>query len=178
MIIIVLGKFNGSSIGQWNNLIEPNNNINNTIIGTNREIRSDEWLVNTPFAISQKYNDYKYFNDIPRATPTDMFSTIFVPVKDIIIILRPFNIVYLLLGEEYGLSFYWYGRLIALLLVTFELMMLITNKKKLISIAGAILITGSPLVSWFYSNYIVDLLISGELCLLLFNRYLELKEGN
>ena len=177
LIIIVLGKFNGSSIGQWNNLIEPNNNINNTIIGTNREIRSDEWLVNTPFAISQKYNDYKYFNDIPRATPTDMFSTIFVPVKDIIIILRPFNIVYLLLGEEYGLSFYWYGRLIALLLVTFELMMLITNKKKLISIAGAILITGSPLVSWFYSNYIVDLLISGELCLLLFNRYLETKNN-
>ena len=56
-------------------------------------------------------------------------------------------------------------------------MMLITNKKKLISIAGAILITGSPLVSWFYSNYIVDLLISGELCLLLFNRYLETKNN-
>ena len=91
-----------------------------------------------------------------------MFTTIFVPVKDILILSRPFNIGYLLLGEEYGLSFYWYGRLIALLLVTFELMMLITNKKKLLSLAGAILITGSPLVSWFYSNYIVDLLISGD----------------
>ena len=177
LVILVLGKFNGSSIGLWNNEVEPNNNINTTIIGTNRETRSDEWLVNTPYAVSQKYNDYNYTSKLPRGTKTDMFTTIFVPVKDILILSRPFNIGYLLLGEEYGLSFYWYGRLIALLLVTFELMMLITNKKKLLSLAGAILITGSPLVSWFYSNYIVDLLISGELCLLIFNSYLETKNN-
>ena len=176
LIVLVIGKFNGSSIGLWKNEVEPNIDYSNsTIIGTNREIRSDEWLVNTPFAISQKYNDYKYFSNLPRGTKTDMYTTIFVPVKDILIIARPFNIGYLLLGEEYGLSFYWYGRLIALFLVTFELMMLITKKKKLLSLAGAILITGSPLVSWFYSNYIVDLLISGQLCLLLFNSYLETK---
>ena len=176
LIILVLGKFNGSSIGLWSNEVEPNIEYSNsTIIGTNREVRSDEWLVNTPFAISQKYNDYKYFSNLPRGTKTDMYTTIFVPVKDILIITRPFNIGYLLLGEEYGLSFYWYGRLIALLLVTFELMMLITKKKKLLSLAGAILITGSPLVSWFFSNYIVDLLISGQLCLLFFNSYLETK---
>ena len=176
LIVLVIGKFNGSSIGLWKNEVEPNIDYSNsTIIGTNREVRSDEWLVNTPFAISQKYNDYKYFSNLPRGTKTDMYTTIFVPVKDILIIARPFNIGYLLLGEEYGLSFYWYGRLIALFLVTFELMMLITKKKKLLSLAGAILITGSPLVSWFYSNYIVDLLISGQLCLLLFNSYLETK---
>ncbi len=176
LIVLVIGKFNGSSIGLWKNEVEPNIDYSNsTIIGTNREVRSDEWLVNTPFAISQKYNEYKYFSDLPRGTKTDMYTTIFVPVKDILIIARPFNIGYLLLGEEYGLSFYWYGRLIALFLVTFELMMLITKKKKLLSLAGAILITGSPLVSWFYSNYIVDLLISGQLCLLLFNSYLETK---
>ena len=177
LIVLVLGKFNGSSIGMWNKEIEPNNRINITILGKNRYIRSDEWLVNTPYAVSQQYNNYKYFSNLPRGTKTDMFSTIFVPVKDILILARPFNIVYLLLGEEYGLSFYWYGRLIALLLVTFEMMMLLTNKKKLLSLAGAILITGSPLVSWFYSNYIVDLLISGQLALLLFNNYLETKNN-
>ena len=177
LIILVLGKFNGSSIGMWNKEVEPNNTINITILGKNRYIRSDEWLVNTPYAVSQQYNNYKYFSNLPRGTKTDMFSTIFVPVKDILILARPFNIGYLLLGEEYGLSFYWYGRLIALLLVTFEMMMLLTNKKKLLSLAGAILITGSPLVSWFYSNYIVDLLISGQLALLLFNNYLETKNN-
>lgn len=177
LFILVIGKFNGSSIGLWKKEVEPNTNFSNsTIIGKNRDIRSDEWLVNTPFAISQKYNEFKYFSNLPRGTKTDMYTTIFVPVKDILIIARPFNIGYILLGEEYGLSFYWYGRLIALFLVTFELMMLITNKKKLLSLTGAVLITGSPLVSWFFSNYIVDLLISGQLCLLLFNSYLETKK--
>ena len=177
LIILVLGKFNGSSLGIWNNIVEPNNSINTTIIGTNKEIRSDEWSVNTPYAVSQKYNDYKYYSDLPRGTSTDMFTTIFVPIKDILVITRPFNIGYLVLGEEYGLSFYWYGRLIVLLLVSFEFMMLLSNKKKLLSLAGAILITGSPLVSWFYSNYIVDLLISGQLTLLIFNKYLETKNN-
>ncbi len=176
LTILVLGKLNGSSIGAWQNRVDTSKELsNNTIIGVNREIRSDEWLVNTPFALSQEYNDYQYYSNLPRSTKTDMFSTIFVPVKDILIITRPFNIGYLLLGEEYGLSFYWYGRLLALLLVTFEFMMLITKKKKLLSLAGAFLLTGSPLVSWFYSNYIVDLLISGQLCLLIFNHFLETK---
>ena len=177
LLIIVLGKFNGSSIGMWNDNIEPNNRIGEPIIGTNRYIRSDEWLVNTPYAISQQFNNYKYFSSLPRSEKTDMFSTIFVPIKDILIITRPFNIGYLLLGEEYGLSFYWYGRLIVLLLVSFEFMMFLTDKNKLLSFAGSILLTGSPLVSWFYSNYIVDLLISGQLCLLLFNKFLETKEN-
>ena len=53
LIILVLGKFNGSSLGIWNNIVEPNNNINTTIIGTNKEIRSDEWSVNTPYAVSE-----------------------------------------------------------------------------------------------------------------------------
>ena len=175
LLLLVLGKINGSSIELWNEVVEPNNKIETTIIGKGIHSRSDEWVVNTPYAISQKYNNYNYFSNLPRATKTDMFSTIFVPVKDILILTRPFNIGYLLLGEEYGLSFYWYGRLIALFLVTFEFMLLITNKKKLLSLAGTILLVGSPLVSWFYSNYIVDLLISGQLCLLMFNNYLKTK---
>ena len=176
LIILVLGKFNGSSIGIWDDQIQPSQSFEtNTIIGDNRVIRSDEWLVNTPYAISQKYNDYEYYNDLARATDTDMYSSIFVPVKDILILARPFNIGYLLFGEEYGLSIYWYGRLILLLLISFEMCMLITDKKKLPSLIGAILITGSPVVSWFYSNYIVDLLISGQLCLLMLNSLLTTK---
>ena len=175
-LVLVLGKFNGSSIGMWNKSVEPSEDFSsNTIIGENRAIRSDEWRVNTPYAFSQKYNNYKYFSNLPRGTKTDMFSTIFVPVKDILILARPFNIGYLLFGEEYGLSIYWYGRLIALLLVTFEMFMLITDKKRLPSVVGTFLIAGSSAVQWWYSNYIIDLLISGQLCLLIFNAMLNTK---
>lgn len=176
LFIIVLGKFHGSSIGMWNDYVQPNQDYSYTkIIGTNRAIRSDEWLVNTPYAFSQEGNDYGYYNYNARASKTDMFSSIFTPVKSLLILTRPFNIIYILLGNEYGLSFYWYGRLIALLLVTFEFLRLLSKNNKLLSLMGAIALTGSSVVLWWYSNYIVDLLISSQLTLLLFNQYLKEK---
>lgn len=179
LLILVLGKFNGSSIGMWNIYVQPSEDYSyTTIIGKSRAIRSDEWLVNTPYALSQKHNSYKYYSNMARGAKTDMFSSIFTPVLDILVFSRPFNIGYLLLGNEYGLSFYWYGRLIALFLVTFEFFMLITSKKKTLSAMGTISIVGSSVVMWFYSNYIVDLLISGQLSLLLFNRFLITSNKN
>ncbi len=176
LFIIVLGKFHGSSIGMWNDYIQPNQDYSyTTIVGNNRAIRSDEWLVNTPYAFSQENNDYKYYNNNARASKTDMFSSIFTPVKSLLVLTRPFNIVYILFGNDYGLSFYWYGRLITLLLVTFEFLRLLTKNNRLLSIMGAIALTGSSVVLWWYSNYIVDLLISSQLTLLLFNQYLKNK---
>ena len=176
LFIIVLGKFHGSSIGMWNDYVQPNQDYSyTTIVGTNRAIRSDEWLVNTPYAFSQQNNDYEYYNYNARASKTDMFSSIFTPVKSLLILTRPFNIVYILFGNEYGLSFYWYGRLIALLLVTFEFLRLITKDNRLLSLMGSIALVGSSVVLWWYSNYIVDLLISSQLTLLLFNQYLKNK---
>lgn len=174
LFIIVLGKFHGSSIGIWNNYIQPNQDYSyTTIVGINRAIRSDEWLVNTPYAFSQKDNDYGYYNHNAGASKTDMFSSIFTPVKSVLILTRPFNIIYILFGNDYGLSFYWYGRLIALLLVTFEFLRLLTKDNRLLSLTGAIALAGSSVVLWWYSNYIVDLLISSQLTLLLFNQYLK-----
>ena len=176
LFIIVLGKFHGSSIGMWNNYVQPNQDYSyTTIVGNNRAIRSDEWLVNTPYAFSQENNDYKYYNNNARASKTDMFSSIFTPVKSPLVLTRPFNIIYILFGNDYGLSFYWYGRLMALLLVTFEFLRLLTKDNRLLSIMGAISLTGSSVVLWWYSNYIVDLLISSQLTLLLFNQYLKNK---
>ena len=174
LILLVLGKLHGSSINLWDNIIEPSNSFQkDSYLGVGRSIRSDEWVVNTPYSISQQYNDYKITSNLPRSEKTDMFTPIFVPIKDILALTRPFNIGYLLFGEEYGLSFYWYGRLLCLIIVSFEFFMLLTNKKKLPSLIGTFLLVGSPLVQWFYSNYIVDLLISGELSIILLSLFLK-----
>lgn len=176
-LFCVLGKLHGSSINMWDSIIEPSNSFQkDSYLGVGRAIRSDEWLVNTPYQISQKYNDYKVYSNLPRAKKTDMFTPIFVPIKDILVLTRPFNIGYLILKEEYGLSIYWYGRLFSLILITFEFFLLLTNKKEKLSILGTFLLVGSPLVQWFYSNYIVDLLISGELTILLLSKFLKEKK--
>ncbi len=174
LIIIVIGKFNGSSLGRWNKLIQPGQDYSkSTIIGEPLAIRSDEFVVNLSYTFSQFSNDFKYRNDNIMSGNVDMFTSTTAPVKDILILAKPFTIGYLILGRDYGLSFYWYGRLIVLFLVSFEFCMIITKKNKLLSALGMFLIAGSSAVAYWYSNYIVDLLIYGQLCIILFDLFLK-----
>lgn len=86
MICVVL-QLHGSSIGLYSNLLGTNDI---TILGVNRPLRSDEWVVNTPFTIAQYYAGFPYFNDLIRANPTDVFIIYGQPVWDIATIFRPF----------------------------------------------------------------------------------------
>lgn len=174
-VILVLGKFNGSSYGMWDNYVEPNYKVTSftPLIGSARGIRSDEWLVNSSYVLSQTKTGYNYFNPVMRATDTDVFATIPVPVKSILCIGKPFLIGYLFFGRDYGMSIYWYGRLIALFMVSFEFLLLLTKKNKLASLIGTLLITFSAPVFWWYSAQLVEMLISGSLCIIFFYHFLN-----
>lgn len=175
LTILVLGKFNGSSYGMWNNYIEPNYEVESLspIIGSSRAIRSDEWLVNSSYVLAQSVNGYHYFNTNMRATDTDVFATIPAPVNNLIILTKPFLIGYLFLGNDYGMSLYWFGRLFALFMVSFELFMLFTDKKKLPSFIGSALITFSPAVFWWYSTQLIEILVGGGFTILMFHQFLK-----
>ena len=175
LLIIVLGKFNGSSYGLWNNYIEPKYDVEELtpLIGRSRAIRSDEWLVNTTFALSQTKTGYKYFNNAERGTKTDVFSTVGAPVASLITLVKPFSIGFIFFGPDYGESLYWFGRLFALFLVTFELLMVFTKGKKLLSLAGTMLITFSPAVFWWYSVSLLDMIVGGEFTILMFYHFLK-----
>ena len=131
--VCVALKLHGSSIGVWNNYIASAPSPSPyqfPILGVPRPIRSDEWDVFTPLAMSQQYTGYAAVNDIACAWPTNMLTTYNQPVWDLTAIAKPFYWGYLLLGSEYGLSWFWCGRLIALFLVTSEMFLLITGQKK------------------------------------------------
>lgn len=98
-----------------------------------------------------------------------MFTLVNSPVKDILMLGKPFQIAFLLFGNDYGLSFYWYIRLVAMMLGSFEMCMLLTNKKKKISLCGMILITFSAATQWWYC---MDTLIWGQIILILLNKFM------
>lgn len=177
LFFLVVNKYHGSSVTLWNYNIQPNIAIEGTepIIGKLRQIRSDEWVINTPYTLSQKYTPvpYQYLNTNARANDTDVFMILGAPIKDIVTFAKPFNIGYLLLGSEYGLSFWWYGRLIALLLVSFELGMVLTKRSKFSSFVGACMIGFAPVVHWWFSTSIVDMLIFGQLAIVVVYHYLN-----
>lgn len=177
MLYIVIMEYSGSSIGCYNKYYQTQdiNTYYTPILGDSRAIRTDEWNVNTPIAISQASgeNKYGYYNNLLRGTSTDMFSIISAPVLDILLVAKPFNIGYILFGVAKGLSFAWYGKIVALMLVSFEFFMILTDKKKLLSMFGMILIVFSAATQWWNSTEVV---IWGLLILVLINKFMLTKK--
>ena len=170
IVICVVFQIHGSSINELN-LFSVKHEL---IFGISRNVRSDEYIVNTLFAFSQYQNNFTYFSDIIRAAPTDMFIIYGQAVWDIAVIFRPFNIGYLFLNPAMGLSFFWVSRFVVLTLISFEMGMLITNKNKILSLSYVILVILSPLVQWWFAiNGLVEQLIFGQLGVLLINFYMN-----
>lgn len=177
-IMLVGFEISGSSISSWGDYyLEDSEVEEHTLFGKPRQIRSDEWGVNTPMLLSQysnKTGEFPYFSDTIRGTMTDVFIIYGQPVLDIAVIFRPFHWGYLFLSQGQGLSFFWIGRSLALFLVTLELSMLITKKNKLLSVATAILMTFAPAVQWWFAvNGLVEMLVFGQLAILLIYYYMK-----
>ena len=173
IIFVMLFKLSGSSIVNFNDQFQTESDDNrfHPLIGFARMVRTDEWASSTLYMLSQDVgqNKFEYFSDKLRGTTTDMFTLVNAPVKDILMIGKPFQIMFLLLGNDRGLSFYWYIRIIAMMLGSFEICMLLTDKKKKISLCGMIMITFSSAVQWWYC---MDSLIWGQIILLLLNKFM------
>lgn len=172
IVFAITFELNNSSIDLWSFLNTNGSQKQSDIIfGQPRDIRSDEWSVYTPMLLSQS-PDYKYFNDSLRGGNTDVFMLYGQPIKNIVCVFRPFLLGFLFLGSAKGLSFFWIVRLVLLFLFSFEFLMLITNKNKLFSLMGTFLITFAPVVQWWWTpTGIVEMIIYGELLVLLLNNY-------
>ena len=93
------------------------------LIGENRPIRSDEWMVQSTYYMAQAMFDefYPLYNTNIMDDGLNMILAYNAPVANLSILGKPFNWGFLLLGKEYGLSWYWAFKTIALLLLAFEI---------------------------------------------------------
>lgn len=157
-ILCVFFKLHGSSIGQYNNYIydKLDKNAKEEIIGASRAIRSDEYMVHTPYYFSQYYNNYKKYSKQMSYSGQNMILGYNAPVKDITTIGKPFTWGYLLFGNEYGLSWYWCSKLFLFILVCFELIMILTKGNRFISAIGGLLISFAPTMQWWFVPHITD----------------------
>ncbi|MCX4302432.1 MAG: hypothetical protein OSJ66_00240 [Clostridia bacterium] len=174
LLFVMIGKYSGSSITSYNIYIQPGIDTGryHTLLGIARQARSDEWASSTDYILSQGVgeNKFEYYQDSLRGAKTDMFTLINAPVLDVLMLGKPFQIGFLLFGNSMGLSFYWYVRLVAMFLGAFELCMIVTNKNKKISLLGAVMISFSSAVQWWYC---LDCLIWSQIILVLANLFLE-----
>lgn len=173
-VILVLFKVNFSSLDMWITYLNEDTNLSSTIIGEPRAIRSDEWLVYTPLMLAQAQNDswYNQYNsNVEQGNYNMMINNL--PVFNLTIISHPLQWGFLLFGMEYGYSWYWAMKMILLFLVSIELVMIITKKNEILSLAGGILLALAPCMMWWLSTSIPDAFIYGIAIIILFHYYVE-----
>ena len=174
LLFVMVFKYSGSSIVNFNGLIQPHNDNTryHTLLGTPRMIRTDEWATSTTYILSQSKAEkpFQYFSDVLRGTPTDMFTVANSPVLDILMLGRPFQIGFILFGNDAGLSFYWYARLVAMMLGSYELCLILTKRNKKVSLCGMIVITFSAAVQWWYC---MQVLIWGQIVVVLVDKFMN-----
>ncbi|MEG1300984.1 MAG: hypothetical protein RSC93_09795 [Erysipelotrichaceae bacterium] len=175
----VINGYHGSSIGEYNLLIQPeiNEKEYSPFWGISQSIRSDEYLVNTPALLSQaKQSSYSTINKSLMAKDTTVLMFPQLPTKNISVIMQPQLLGFLVLNTEMAYSFYWFFPIFATFFAVFELFMLITKKRRVYSLLGTMLITFSPPMLWWNSYGIV---LAGTLATLAFHYFLESKSwGN
>lgn len=176
-ILLVTFKINGSSIGAWDmyasELIDQTES--SVLIGVNRPIRSDEWMVQTTYYMAQAMSDefYPLYNTNITDDGLNMILAYNSPVANLSILGKPFNWGFLLLGKEYGLSWYWAFKTIALLLLAFELSMILTKRMKGLSILSSFWITFSPAIQWWFMQHVGDTIFFTLAMIVAFYKYVE-----
>jgi len=170
--VLVIGRFHGSSVAEWDTIVKEkiDQKKDTLMVGKSRGIRSDEWQVQTPMYLSQAASQ-KFFpliNPAIRSDGQNMLVSYYAPVFDITLIGKPFNWGFIIFGSEYGLSWYWYSKLILLFLLSFEISMLLSEKSVLLSLVGAYWITFSPGIQWWFGAPHADHVIFSQAIIVAF----------
>ncbi|WP_456237405.1 DUF7657 domain-containing protein [Flavimobilis rhizosphaerae] len=137
---------NGSSMGA----ISAGERVEGLVQGTPRAIRSDEYQLRTPIAISAALQG---FPDRPwiGLTPTDQVATAHGgPALEFATILKPQDWGYLTLGASRGLSWSWWWSFAVSLIGCFALIGTLTRRPGLAA-AMSIVATFTPYSAWWSS---------------------------
>lgn len=175
IFILILGIFgiHGSSVGSYHQILyEGTKPDENLILGVPRGIRSDEWLVNTPYTVAQSANNFKRYND-NIGDGLDMAIFYDAPSLHWTTFFKPLNNLFFILPLENAFALKWWLRGFLLLVSVYAFLSVLTKNRK-VSILGALIVLFTPFVNWWYSTTVLELITFS--CLILFFLYKQLHE--
>ncbi|MHB8160426.1 MAG: DUF7657 domain-containing protein [Thermoleophilia bacterium] len=175
-VLAVAFRIHGSSMGAWDTF-QPGGREEKTgiILGSAKAIRSDEWMVSTPWTLSQSRLGYPLKNENVGANNDPLFTNI--PVRHFTTIFRPQNWGYFGLGVERGFAFMWNFKIFGVLISFFFLLMLLTRNHFWLSLVGSIWVLFSGFTQWWFSTPLPETIISFALAFIGFTYlFLALKK--
>lgn len=146
--VLVTFKINGSSVGFWNYVLKdkPKEGI---LLGSPKGIRSDEWLVNTPFILNQVQNNFPLENDNIGGNKDTLLTNL--PIRHYTMIFRPQFWGFFLLDTERAFSFFWNFKIFICFFGIFFLLMLLTKNNFFLSLFGSVWVFLSAFTQWWFS---------------------------
>lgn len=169
-LVALVFKINFSSLASFPLFLGSGSSIETTpglLLGTPRQIRSDEWLVTVPWQLSQLRSGHQLRADNPSVGASTAAMIVGMPTRHWIAAFRPSNWGFLLFGEERGFSWFWLCHTVvlfgALTLLFFEL----TQGSVIWALSGAIWIFFSSFTQWWLSSVSEMLLAFTFSCLTL-----------
>ena len=159
--VSVFFQLNQSSLGMWDETLmgRKPEEVRGLLLGKPRPIRSDEWLVFTPWAFSQAVQT----PELPRANETvgagDSPLLSNVPTSHFSSFFKPQFWGFLAFDPVTGLSWLWCCKTILLfagLLLTFTIL---TRNHIGLSLLGSTWIYFSSFTQWWFSNVLSDVLL-------------------
>lgn len=172
LIIAAVFRINGSSVGEYHDFFYGNVKDSHLLYGQPQPIRSDEWLTVTPMVASQAATNYHIQNKT-IGQGEDMSVILDVPYKNWLVVLRPWNLGFLILPFEIAFSLRWWAPLVLLGLVVYLLALKLFPRKYLFASLLAVFIMLSPLIQWWYRDYIISTLAFGLGALLIAMQFLD-----
>lgn len=144
----VLADVSGSSTGVWWTLTHHGKDPN-LLMGTPRAIRSDEWLVQGTWMVSEHAQGFASTNAV---FPGGMDATVMndVPTWDWSTLFRPQLWGSLVLGLGHGLAFRWWLQAWAILVPAYAFVVSLLPRRPVVGALVAGLVIFQPMLQWWW----------------------------
>ena len=147
-LILVAFGISGSSTGNWWPTFE-NGPDPSLIAGSPKAVRSDEWLVQSSWVISQVQQGFPLFNGtFPGGMDASVQNDL--PVWDWSSLFRPHVIGFLLVPLDQGMAVRWWLPGLSLIAAAYVLFVTLMPRRPVASAVLAVVFFLSPLIQWWF----------------------------
>ena len=160
-LLWVFFRLNTTSLFAWSHYIRGNEGY--PLFGSARITRRDEFAIWTPMALSQEALGWPGINPLMgNGTDVTWLSMGGLPAWNAALVFKPLYWGFLLLGSERGLSLLTGCRVVLLFAVSYMTALRCTDGRRGMSLAAGALMALSPMVQWFVSQSIAEVLIFAQ----------------
>ncbi|UQX87021.1 hypothetical protein M6D93_11960 [Jatrophihabitans telluris] len=148
VLLVGLG-WSGTSSGVLHSALTGGARDTRSLAGTARSVRSDEWLVATPYAISQSQHGFARVNP-DLGTGQDISLPFNLPYWDWTVLFRPETVPALVLPLGHGFAGWWWAWAWILAVGAYAFSLALLPGRYVFAAGVSLALLFSPFVQWWY----------------------------